>query len=107
MSLICASLICINQAWAAEPKPKLKMSPEPQQQGWQQEQLEKARKAAGETQSREQKVLKRQQYGEWEQAQKDKARQAADARTDREQKYLKQARDAAAKERKIAPKSDQ
>ena len=93
---------------AADSKPKLKLSPETARPvEWEAKQLEKARQAASETREREQKVLKRQQPGDWELAQKEKAQQAADARAKREQKYLQQARDAAAKERKIEGKSDQ
>ncbi len=102
------SLMTVSPAWAADHKPKLKMSPETARPvEWEAQQLEKARKAAADTRDREQKVLKRQQSGDWEQAQKEKAQQAADARASREQKYLQQARDAAAKDRKIEDKSDQ
>lgn len=65
------------------------------------EQLEKARAAAKETAEREQKVLKRQQSGDWQEEQRLKASKQFDERAQREQKYLQEAKEAAAKERKI------
>ncbi|MCK8046930.1 hypothetical protein MSG37_18740 [Shewanella sp. 1CM18E] len=66
-----------------------------------QEQLQKARDAAMQTQEREKKVLKRQESGEWESEQKQKAQQQFKQRESREQKYLREAQEAANKERKI------
>ncbi|MFT5234783.1 MAG: hypothetical protein ACI90A_000145 [Shewanella sp.] len=69
-----------------------------------QEQLQKARDAAGETLARERKILKKQQNGDWESEQREKAQTQFKERESREDKYLRQAKEAAAKERKI-PKS--
>ena len=66
-----------------------------------QEQLQKARDAANETQSREKQILKRQQSADWESEQVEKAQQQFNERESREEKYLREAREAAAKERKI------
>ena len=66
-----------------------------------QEQLQKARDATKQTQVREQKVLKRQESAEWQTEQRLKAQQQFKQRESREQKYLREAREAAAKERKI------
>ncbi|MEC4728642.1 hypothetical protein HWQ46_24270 [Shewanella sp. D64] len=66
-----------------------------------QEQLQKARDAAGETLARERKILKKQQNGDWESEQREKAQKQFNERESREDKYLRQAKEAAAKERKI------
>ncbi|MCL1042569.1 hypothetical protein ACNPKB_03625 [Shewanella marisflavi] len=65
------------------------------------EQLEKAREAAKDTQTREKEVLKRQQSGEWQESQREKAQRQFNERESREAKYLKDAIDAAAQDRKI------
>ncbi len=66
-----------------------------------QEQLQKARDAAMQTQEREKKVLKRQESTDWQSQQKQKAQQQFNQRESREQKYLREAREAANKEQKI------
>ncbi|WP_299797943.1 hypothetical protein [uncultured Shewanella sp.] len=66
-----------------------------------QEQLQKARDAANETQSREREVLKRQESADWESEQVEKARQDFNERESREQRYLREAKEAASKERKL------
>lgn len=66
-----------------------------------QEQLDKARQAANDTSQREQEVLKRQADGDWEVEQRDKAQKQFNERESREQKYLREAKEAAAKARKI------
>ncbi|GIU40095.1 hypothetical protein TUM4438_00430 [Shewanella sairae] len=66
-----------------------------------QEQLQKARDAAKQTQEREQKVLKRQESGDWESEQIEKAQQQFKQRESREEKYLREAREAANKQHKI------
>ncbi len=66
-----------------------------------QEQLQKARDAAGETLARERKILKKQQNGDWESEQREKAQTQFKERESREDKYLRQAKEAAVKERKI------
>ncbi|MGI2261110.1 hypothetical protein [Shewanella sp. GXUN23E] len=107
LMVVCLTLIG-SLAQAADSKPVLKMSPQTQRpEQWEQQQLEKARQAAAETREREQKVLSRQQSGEWQTQQQQKAQAAAQVSSAREQKYLEQAREAAAKERKIPRKSDQ
>ena len=65
------------------------------------EQLQKARDAAKDTQVRELKILHRQGSGEWEIEQRDKAQKQFSERESRQDKYLREAREAAAKERKI------
>lgn len=66
-----------------------------------QEQLDKARQAANDTSQREQEVLKRQADGDWEVEQRDKAQKQFNERESREEKYLREAKEAAAKARKI------
>ncbi|MCE9686068.1 hypothetical protein LZP73_07540 [Shewanella sp. AS16] len=66
-----------------------------------QQQLAKAKQAAEETQAREAKIQARQRGDGWEAEQQQKARRQFETRADREQKYLQQAREAAAKDRKI------
>jgi hypothetical protein len=66
-----------------------------------QTQLDKARQAAKDSSDREQDVLKRQQSRDWEKEQREKAQQEFNTRESREQKYLREAKEAAAKERKI------
>ncbi|MCG9966386.1 MAG: hypothetical protein ACRDCT_00060 [Shewanella sp.] len=66
-----------------------------------QAQLEKARQAASETRSREEKIKQQTNPHDWEVQQKLKAQKQFDERESREQKYLQEAKEAAAKERKI------
>lgn len=66
-----------------------------------QAQLEKARQAAKETAQREEIIKQKNQTNEWEAQQKLKAQQQFGERESREQKYLREAKEAAAKERKI------
>ncbi|EGM67961.1 hypothetical protein [Shewanella sp. HN-41] len=66
-----------------------------------QAQLEKARQAAKETVEREDKIKQKSQTTDWEAKQKLKAQKQFDERETREQKYLREAKEAAAKERKI------
>ncbi|MCF1437367.1 MAG: hypothetical protein LPD71_00995, partial [Shewanella sp.] len=103
--VVCLSLIG-SLVQAADSKPALKMSEQTQRpQQWEQQQLQKAKQAAAQTRERQQKVLSRQQSGDWEMQQQQKAQAAADAGDARQQNYLEQAREAAAKERKIPRKS--
>ena len=66
-----------------------------------QEQLQKARDAADETQAREKKIYKKMQPNDWETEQKGKAQKQFVERESREEKYLREAREAASQERKI------
>ncbi|AQS35534.1 hypothetical protein Sps_00314 [Shewanella psychrophila] len=66
-----------------------------------QEQLQKARDAAGETQAREKKIYKKTQPNDWEAEQRVKAQEQFNERESREDKYLREAREAVLKERKI------
>ncbi|NRD75701.1 hypothetical protein HQQ94_21260 [Shewanella sp. VB17] len=68
------------------------------------EQLQKARDAAGETQERENKILKNQGAGDWELEQKEKTQKQFNERGSREDKYLREAKEAATQKHKI-PKS--
>ncbi|NKF52301.1 hypothetical protein G3R49_17210 [Shewanella sp. WXL01] len=111
MSPIFISSLLISTAASASDKPKLKMTlsdklSEDQKtyHKTENEQLEKARKAAAETAKRELDVLSHQQNGEWEQEQRDKAQAQFNERKSREQKYLQEAQQAAKKERKIIKK---
>jgi|GEM_PF-2847821 len=72
-----------------------------QSRATEQEQLQKARDAADETQSRATKVLKRLQPADWESEQVEKAQRQFNERESREDKYLREAKEAASKERKI------
>ncbi|WP_065188726.1 hypothetical protein [Shewanella woodyi] len=65
------------------------------------EQLQKAREAARDTKVRERKILKRQESGDWETEQIEKAQKQFHERESRQDKYLREAKEAAAKERKI------
>ncbi|WP_242620198.1 MULTISPECIES: hypothetical protein [Shewanella] len=111
ISPIFISSLLISTAASASDKPKLKMTlsdklSEDQKtyHKTENEQLEKARKAAAETAKRELDVLSHQQNGEWEQEQRDKAQAQFNERKSREQKYLQEAQQAAKKERKIIKK---
>ena len=64
-------------------------------------QLEKAKAAAADTTSREQAVLSQQTSSPWEAAERDKAQQQFGERKQREAKYLQEAKEAAAKSRKM------
>lgn len=64
-------------------------------------QLEKAKAAATATKAREQALLSQQASSPWQAAERDKAQQQFDERKQREAKYLQQAKDAAAKSRKM------
>lgn len=66
-----------------------------------QEQLKKAKEAASETETREKKIYKKMLDNDWESEQKAKAQQQFNERESREDKYLREAKEAAAKERKI------
>ncbi|MCC4834440.1 hypothetical protein Q4601_19650 [Shewanella sp. 1_MG-2023] len=102
MSLILA----ISFTAIANDKPRLTLSQQADQgridsKKTEQSQLEKARKAASDTQSREQEVLERQESGEWEKEQIEKSQAQFKERESRADKYLREAKEAAAKERKI------
>ncbi|WP_394202522.1 hypothetical protein [Shewanella waksmanii] len=66
-----------------------------------QQQLLKAKEASQQTQQREKQVLQRQASGDWEAEQKAKANAQFNQRESREQRYLREAKEAAAKDRKI------
>nr|WP_157608754.1 hypothetical protein [Shewanella violacea] len=66
-----------------------------------QDQLQKARDAAGETQAREKELYNKMHANDWEAKQMKKAKQQFNERESREDKYLREARQAASKERKI------
>lgn len=66
-----------------------------------QEQLQKARDAASDTELREKKIYKKMQPNDWEEKQRDKAQAQFKERESREEKYLREAKEAALKERKI------
>nr|WP_119968144.1 hypothetical protein [Shewanella japonica] len=94
---------------SASEKPRLTLSQKADQgridsKKTEQEQLEKARKAASDTQNREQEVLARQESGEWEKEQIKKSQAQFNERESRADKYLREAKEAAAKERKIEEK---
>lgn len=64
-------------------------------------QLEKAKAAASDTQSREQALLQQQTGSPWQAAEQAKAQQQFNERKQREAKYLQEAQDAAGKEQKM------
>ncbi len=107
MPLILISSVYFAVANAAEsPKPKLTLEQRADKaridsQRLEQAQLEKARQAAKETAEREDKIKQQSQTNDWEAQQKLKAQKQFDERESREQKYLREAKEAAAKERKI------
>jgi len=107
MSFILISSIHLAVANAADvPKPKLTLEQRADKaridsQRLEQAQLEKARQAAKETAEREDKIKQQSQTNDWEAQQKIKAQKQFDERESREQKYLREAKEAAAKERKI------
>ncbi|MCS6100524.1 hypothetical protein [Shewanella baltica] len=107
MPLILISSVYFAVANAAEsPKPKLTLEQRADKaridsQRLEQAQLEKARQAAKETAEREDKIKQQSQTHDWEAQQKLKAQKQFDERESREQKYLREAKEAAAKERKI------
>ncbi|MCB2383776.1 hypothetical protein KV201_16610 [Shewanella sp. SR1] len=107
MPLILISSVYFAVANAAEsPKPKLTLEQRADKaridsQRLEQAQLEKARQAAKETTEREDKIKQQSQTHDWEAQQKIKAQKQFDERESREQKYLREAKEAAAKERKI------
>ncbi|WP_139326824.1 hypothetical protein [Shewanella sp. UCD-KL21] len=93
----------------ASDKPRLTLSQQAEQgridsKKTEQTQLEKARKAASDTSSREQEIIERQEPGEWQQQQQQKAQEQFKERESRADKYLREAKEAAAKERKIEEK---
>lgn len=107
MPLILISSVHFAVANAAEsPKPKLTLEQRADKaridsQRLEQAQLEKARQATKETAEREDKIKQQSQTNDWEVQQKLKAQKQFDERESREQKYLREAKEAAAKERKI------
>ncbi|EGT3627496.1 hypothetical protein FAP94_14065 [Morganella morganii] len=107
MPLILISSVYFAVANAAEsPKPKLTLEQRADKaridsQRLELAQLEKARQAAKETAEREDKIKQQSQTHDWEVQQKLKAQKQFDERESREQKYLREAKEAAAKERKI------
>ncbi|ABN59734.1 conserved hypothetical protein [Shewanella baltica OS155] len=107
MPLILISSVYFAVANAAEsPKPKLTLEQRADKaridsQRLEQAQLEKARQATKETAEREDKIKQQSQTNDWEAQQKLKAQKQFDERESREQKYLREAKEAAAKERKI------
>ncbi|MCS6135840.1 hypothetical protein G3496_12960 [Shewanella baltica] len=107
MPLILISSVYFAVANAAEsPKPKLILEQRANKaridsQRLEQAQLEKAHQAAKETTEREDKIKQQSQTHDWEAQQKLKAQKQFDERESREQKYLREAKEAAAKERKI------
>lgn len=107
MPLILISSVYFAVANTAEsPKPKLTLEQRADKaridsQRLEQAQLEKARQAAKETTEREDKIKQQSQTHDWEVQQKLKTQKQFDERESREQKYLREAKEAAAKERKI------
>ncbi|WP_416384855.1 hypothetical protein [Shewanella sp. TC10] len=106
MALITTLLMALCLPATASDKPRLTLSQQADQgridsKKTEQEQLEKARQAANDTQSREQEVLERQESGEWEKEQIEKSQAQFKERESRADKYLREAKEAAAKERKI------
>lgn len=109
MSAVCCALMLSmatpSNVLATE-KPRLTLSQKADQgridsKKTEQEQLEKARKAASDATNREQEVLARQESGEWEKEQIKKSQAQFSERESRADKYLREAKEAAAKERKI------
>ncbi|MCG9697881.1 hypothetical protein [Shewanella sp. Isolate11] len=105
LSLLLSGLVCsllTFSSGAKEHKTLLQKADaaEAISQKTEQEQLEKARQAAQATESRDQELLKQQTSG-WEEEQLKKAQQQFNQRESREEKYLREAKEAAAKERKI------
>ncbi|GIU51081.1 hypothetical protein TUM4249_14400 [Shewanella sp. KT0246] len=99
-------MLAISFTATASDKPRLTLSQKADQgridsKKTEQEQLEKARKAASDTTNREQEVLARQESGEWEKEQIKKSQAQFSERESRADKYLREAKEAAAKERKI------
>lgn len=107
MPLILISSVYFAVANAADAlKPKLTLEQRADKaridsQRLEQAQLEKARQAAKETAEREDKIKQQSQTNDWETQQKLKTQKQFDERESREQKYLREAKEAAAKERKI------
>ncbi|WP_227006556.1 hypothetical protein [Shewanella donghaensis] len=102
-------LACVSFSTTATDKPRLTLSQQAEQgridsKKTEQSQLEKARKAASGTTSREQEIMERQETGEWQQEQQEKAQAQFKERESRADKYLREAQEAAAKERKIEEK---
>lgn len=105
-SVACLSAIAPIVSAADAQKPHLTLEQKADKartdsQQLQQAQLEKARQAVEETNEREQKIKQKSQTTDWEAKQKLQAQKQFDDRETREQKYLREAKDAAAKERKI------
>ncbi|MDO6618429.1 MULTISPECIES: hypothetical protein [unclassified Shewanella] len=108
--LLLSSLLgVIAVAAQASDKPRLTLSQQAEQgridsKKTEQSQLEKARQAASDTSSREQEIIERQEPGEWQQQQLEKSQAQFQQRESRADKYLREAKEAAAKERKIEEK---
>ena len=91
---------------AEQPKPRLTLEQRADKaridsERIEQLQLEKARQAAKTTSAREETIKQQTNPHDWEVQQKLKAQKQFDERESREQKYLQEAKEAAAKERKI------
>ncbi|WP_143562409.1 hypothetical protein [Shewanella sp. UCD-KL12] len=104
--LTLASLVCLFLAanlQASEYKSLTQKADEAREESKQveQAQLKKAKEAANETEGREKKIYKKMLDNDWESEQKAKAQQQFNERESREDKYLREAKEAAAKERKI------
>ncbi|MGL6122331.1 MAG: hypothetical protein ACRC1W_04775 [Shewanella sp.] len=103
--LLCSLPLALANA-ADTPKPRLTLEQKANNaridsQQLELDQLEKARQATKETAEREDKINQKSQANDWQAQQKIKAQQQFGERESREQRYLREAKEAAAKERKI------
>ncbi|QLE87354.1 MULTISPECIES: hypothetical protein [Shewanella] len=96
-----ALLVVSVGSWANSAKEKPYIKAQDIAAKTEQQQLLKAQEAAKQTQDREKQVLERQASGDWEAEQKAKANAQFNQRESREQRYLREAKEAAAKDRKI------
>lgn len=103
---VCLAAVFSAVYAAEQPKPRLTLEQRADKaridsERVEQLQLEKARQAAKATSAREETIKQQTNPQDWEVQQKLKAQKQFDERESREQKYLQEAKDAAAKTRKI------
>lgn len=103
---MCVGMLLASANAAEQPKPRLTLEQRADKaridsERIEQAQLEKARRAAQETSAREEKIRQQTNPKDWEAQQQLMAQKQFDERESREQKYLQEAKEAAAKERKI------
>lgn len=100
-SMVTVLLLCgvaIKSVAAKSAKPSLVMVDTQQEEV---RQLEKARAAAAKTEGREREILEKQSQNDWETQQMKKSQEQFSQRETREERYLREAKEAAAKTRKI------